>query len=159
MTYLCHLVAVPSIFLGYNHFPPEDMANLLGGIASIFCVQTWIVIFGFGPNPPSWTISTLVFFYLTFPSLVKYAEKQSNAKLTLLMTFSHYLQLFVGITLYNCVPKVGQMELNFWLATAHPLSRLPVFFMGICSAILVMRWKSGNVDALQGKQNIAEEYF
>ena len=27
-------------------------------------VQTWILMFGFGPNGPSWTISTMFFFYL-----------------------------------------------------------------------------------------------
>ena len=50
--------------------------------------------------------------------------------------------------------------LNYWLATQHPVIRLPVFFMGICAGILCIRSKQGDFDAFQSKVNLfLNSYF
>ena len=66
--YFCYLVALPLLPLGHSYFPPTMYEySVLGSILSLFFVQTWIMIYGFGADGPSWTVSTLFFFYLTFP--------------------------------------------------------------------------------------------
>ena len=66
--YFCFLVSLPLIPLGYSYFSPKMFNFSIGGpIAALFLVQSWIIILAFGPDGASWTISTLVFFYLSYP--------------------------------------------------------------------------------------------
>ena len=69
--YFTLLFAIPLIPLGHSYFPPSDYYPVFGGtFAAFFLIQTWILIFEFvpsTPNGPSWTVSTLSFFYLLFP--------------------------------------------------------------------------------------------
>ena len=61
--YICFLYALPLIPLLWQWGP-----NVIGGsISAVFLVQTWIIVLGFGPDGPSWTVSTLFFFYLVYP--------------------------------------------------------------------------------------------
>ena len=61
--YICFLYSLPLIPLLWQWSP-----NVIGGsISAVFLVQTWIIVLGFGPDGPSWTISTLFFFYLVYP--------------------------------------------------------------------------------------------
>ena len=39
----------------------------------------------------------------------------------------------------------------YWFSTAHPISRLPVFFMGVCAGVLCVRIQTGDLDALNRK--------
>jgi peptidoglycan/LPS O-acetylase OafA/YrhL len=69
--YFClflHFLLVP---LGYSYFEWSDLEQSVGGsLASLFCVQTWILFFGFGPNMPAWFVSTLMFFYMIYPRYI-----------------------------------------------------------------------------------------
>ena len=66
--YFTLLFAIPLIPLGHSYFSPSDYFSVFGGtFAAFFLIQTWILIFGNGPNGPSWTVSTLALFYLQFP--------------------------------------------------------------------------------------------
>ena len=70
--YFCLVFAFPLIPLGHAYFSGSNLASNLilsigGGLAALFLVQTWILFFSFGPNGPSWTVSTLCFFYICFP--------------------------------------------------------------------------------------------
>ena len=66
--YFCFFFALPLIPLGHGFFSSTDLTLSIGGsLASLFLVQTWILIFSFGPNGPSWTVSTMFFFYIFFP--------------------------------------------------------------------------------------------
>lgn len=71
VTYLFAIMLIP---LGYNRGHISDFSqpgtlrsNVWGTISALYGVQTWILNFGFGPYGPSWTVSTLFFFYLVFP--------------------------------------------------------------------------------------------
>ena len=67
--YICLIVGAILIAFGHTNFaaPNNIWFNGGGSVVAIFLVQTWVLIFGFGPNGPSWTVSTLFFFYLVFP--------------------------------------------------------------------------------------------
>ena len=74
--YLTIFYALPLFFLGhlYDYDPSlgTDWGFGAGTVLSIFLQQT--VLFTtetyFGPNGPTWTISTLFFFYWFYPRLV-----------------------------------------------------------------------------------------
>ena len=142
--YFTFIIAFPLIFLGHNYFNPNDFYTfgLYSCILSLFGIQSWILLFGFGPVGPSWTISTIWFFYLNFPWILKYLKQQTNEHLLKIITVNFYLQLFGGVILYFLVFPHWT---SYWLATAWPVSRIPLFIMGICGGILVTRsigWKS-----------------
>ena len=66
-TFAFALILVP---LGYG--PVDSLKdhvdmNIWGSFAALYGVQSWILAYGFGPVAPSWTISTLFFFYILFP--------------------------------------------------------------------------------------------
>ena len=74
------------------------------------------------------------------------------------MALSFYIQMVVGviimalpidhfISFQHSIPYL----VNYWLATQHPVSRLPVFFMGICAGVLCKRIQNGDIDAVQSK--------
>ena len=73
--YVTIFYALPLYFLGHLYEYDASLRNwgFLGGtILSIFLQQT--VLFStetyFGPNGPTWTVSTLFFFYWFYPRLV-----------------------------------------------------------------------------------------
>ena len=66
--YFCIIVGAILIPLGHGPQSPENLwFNVGGSVMSLFLLQTWVLVFGFGPNGPSWTVSTLFFFYLVYP--------------------------------------------------------------------------------------------
>ena len=94
--YFCFLFALPLIPLGYSYFSPNMYNFSIGGcIASLFLVQTWILVLAFGPDGASWTVSTLIFFYLTFP---RYSEIRHQCYSTKhLSTLTAYLFQLIAI--------------------------------------------------------------
>ena len=66
--YFCIIVGAILIPFGHGPQSPENLwFNVGGSVMSLFLLQTWVLVFGFGPNGPSWTVSTLFFFYLVYP--------------------------------------------------------------------------------------------
>ena len=64
------------------------------------------------------------------------------------------MELFLGIIFLFLVPPFAPFvggEANYWLATGHPLTRLPIFFMGICAGVICIRIQTGDLDALTRK--------
>ena len=88
----------------------------------------------------------LCFFY---SSLLVFAQKRSNATLAKLLVISFWVEFVGGVLIFIFGPHFW--GLNYWLATAHPISRLPVFFMGVCAGILCNRIQNGDFDALESK--------
>ena len=70
--YFCYFFALPLIPLGHSYYPGNLSYDLTigGSILSFFLVQAWVIVLHMGANGPSWTVSTLTFFYLLFPGQV-----------------------------------------------------------------------------------------
>ena len=65
------------------------------------------------------------------------------------MAFSFYLECILGNWfLFGLLPH---FERAYWISTAHPISRIPVFFMGVCAGVLCMRIKEQDYDAMNCK--------
>ena len=72
--YAIYLFALPLFPFGYGDQQIPKLMSFLGlegvmwgSLSALYGVQMWIPILGFGPVGPSWTVSTLFFFYLVFP--------------------------------------------------------------------------------------------
>ena len=83
------------------------------------------------------------FFY---SSLLVFTQKRNNATLAKLLVISFWVEFVVGMLIYF-------WSFNYWLATAFPIFRLPVFVMGVCAGILCNRIQNGDFDALESKLN------
>jgi len=99
----------------------------------------------------SWTVNTLFFFYLTFPTLLNYFKPCSVTAIKRLMIMLCAVQsipcLFIWINFGVDVDAFEYFYCNF---TQNPLTRLPVFAMGILGGIQTTRWRThigeGNSD-------------
>ena len=64
------------------------------------------------------------------------------------MALFYFLEYLVGEMIMWALPELfWDGEGNYWLATAHPFTRLPVFLMGVCAGILCNRLQTGDFDA------------
>ena len=64
------------------------------------------------------------------------------------MALAYYFETAIGVVLMFCLKG----EVGYWVVTAWPITRLPVFFMGICAGLICNRIRTGNVDALDCKR-------
>ena len=107
--------------------------DILSNVESLFLIHTWL--FGFSTaNGPSWTVSTLFFFYLIFPPSLIMAQKLSNKWLSYIIAILFYGQLAVSCVMSALIPGGG-----YWEACCHPFIRWPVFLMGIYAGVLCNR--------------------
>ena len=89
-------------------------------------------------------------FIISIFSLLVVAQRVSNRGLSILMALSFWFEIIVGWVLLDLLEFLDH-DKNYWYATAHPFSRLPVFFMGICAGVLCVRIQNGDLDALRCK--------
>ena len=89
---------------------------------------------------------------LKYFRLLVFAQKRSNKWLAYLMAMSFFLEFILALIIQLLqLDGLLDYQASYWLATAHPLSRLPVFFMGICAGVLCIRIQNGDLDALNRK--------
>lgn len=147
--YLCFVFAVPLTYNGYGTFDArENLGFTIGSyIQNIFPTTTWTAFAIGAPfDGPEWTISTLIFFWLFFPWILQHYEKKSDEELLNCIYRNFWLQIWTGIIFFLVGFFSGAVD-PFWLSTAWPISRLPVFNMGICAGLLCNRHVNSNDDS------------
>ena len=73
------------------------------------------------------------------------------------MVFSFYIECIWGnVLLLGLAPN---FDIGYWISTAHPISRIPVFFMGVCAGVLCMRIKEQDYDAMNCMLHFPEFFF
>ena len=217
--YLAHLFAAPLALIGWG-VRPEDFRESV--LRNLFATSTWGIYYKpepAGPCGPSWTVCTLVAFYICFPFLVRFLKpivvdaslikswgarlfvgiatmsgvayawygycgapekerdrfhpdsedemtkfygiplglglgliamglgrRDGDAPATFLLTQLWWLQMAVGSAMFfGGLPAgiwadsdgTGKPVKGYWLATGWPVSRLPVFAMGIVGGLAV----------------------
>ena len=85
-------------------------------------------------------------------SLLVFAQKRSSHILGILMAVSFYLQAILGVLIFTTAPFDGVVR--YWVGTAHPVFRLPVFFMGVCAGVLCVRIQQGDLDAFHSTKRM-----
>jgi peptidoglycan/LPS O-acetylase OafA/YrhL len=134
--YVAMLIALPLAVFGRGWVSPSDIGRVLA--TNIFAVQMWASLPPSSFAGPAWTISTLAFFYLAFPWLLRWHRKQSDRSLNRSITILAVLQAAVFFGLGLAIGPVDSWW-AFWASHAWPISRLPVFEMGLVAGLLVLR--------------------
>ena len=149
--YLCFLFALPITFAGYGTMqlsyhllsstPSSSTTTLSTLLVNIIPISTWTSFYLGGPiDGPEWTIATLIFFWLCFPFLLKYYEKLSDHDLLTSIIRLYWWNVILGVVFFFIGLFIGGFGLAFWLSTGWPLSRLPVFILGMNAGILCQRY-------------------
>lgn len=131
--FLTNLLAAPLIWLGHGYHDAEnstlDFVLTFTGTSTWFGMP-WVI------NGPSWFVSTLLFFYYVFPSLLPRLQAMETSSKRNWLARAFFIQMFVGIFLIIFCSEPFGGTIAFWIATAWPPSRLPVFVMGILAGLL-----------------------
>merc|ERR1719270_901682 len=86
-------------------------------------------------SSPTWTISTLVAFYIIFPFLLPTLQTLSTRTLYMLIILMYQVQSLPYILAVHLVLN-GKLETYL---THHPLYRLPLYIMGMSAALIQLR--------------------
>lgn len=121
--------------------------------ATLFMLQSWVPDYdvNFSVNPPGWSLSTEVFFYLCFPALFLWARRVPARRL------KHWIALVVLAVaatpfVTTALVPAGEVRmsnepdvsgLHLWFAYVFPPTRLLDFLLGIlvARAVLLGRWR------------------
>ena len=78
-------------------------------------------------------------------------QRRSNHGLSILMALSYYIQLIIGVGLVISFEYGHVIWSSYWWATGWPISRFPVFLMGVWAGLLCQRMMAGDQDAVHSK--------
>ena len=136
--YVATLMALPLAIFGHGWAQPDDIGWAVA--TNVLAVHMW----DGWPEPmlagPGWTISTLVFFYLVFPWLLKRHQGRTDRSLNRWIIALAVVQAIVYFGLSSVVyTSTLDVTRMFWAAHAWPLSRVFVFEMGLVAGLLVLR--------------------
>ena len=140
--YITFAFAIPITVYGYGGFDPKDAMIFTSSIVqNIIPTNTWtLFLAGLPIDGPSWTVCTLWFFWVLFPYLQRFYERQEDTELLSTIVRCFWFQLCICLIVFPVVLiGTGSGSLAFWWATGVPYSRLPVFIMGMCAGILCSR--------------------
>ena len=71
---------------------------IIGTLTSLFGVSTWILPYeNFAPNVPSWAISTLFLWYLSFPLLLARIQRWSDEQLAYSIVEYFWAQIVLAL--------------------------------------------------------------
>ena len=134
--YVAMLIALPLAVFGRGWVSPSDIGWVFA--TNMFAVQMWASLPPLSFAGPAWTISTLAFFYLVFPWLLRWHQNQTDRSLNRWITILAVMQAVVFFALSFAIDPVDS-SWAFWASHAWPISRLPVFDMGLVAGLLMLR--------------------
>ena len=144
--YICTCEAIPPTLYGYGNFNPRSQFSMVSGFVQSFIpTSTWtLFLIGIPLDGPGWTIATLYFFWICFPWLLKHYQIKSDEELLNSIVRCYWIQLFIIVILYPVFLIFGLGSLAFWVPTAFPPCRLPVFIMGMNAGLLCLRYANSD---------------
>ena len=80
-----------------------------------------------------------------------FVQRLGNQKVAIFMALLYYFQAILGTTLFHAILPVFDFVGAYWFSIAHPLSRIPVFFMGVCAGVICVRIQEQDFDAMNCK--------
>jgi peptidoglycan/LPS O-acetylase OafA/YrhL len=145
--YFGYFLAFPLMFSGFGSMSPTDIGGIISGgiiisaFTSFFQLTPLLCNFlGSSVDGPGWTVNTLLFMWFAFPLSSRYFERLSDRALLNWIFICYWVQFaLVFILFYSIFMTRGLIIQGLSAATMNPLSRFPVFVMGICGGILCKR--------------------
>lgn len=143
---ICTCVAIPPSFYGFGNFNPQSIYFTVASFVQSFIpTTTWTLFLVGSPiDGPGWTIATLYFFWLCFPWLLKHYQVKKDEELLTSIVRCFWIQLFIIIILFPLLGVFGFGPLAFWIPTAFPPFRLPIFIMGMNAGLLCTRYANSD---------------
>ena len=125
----------------------KPVFGFLTGLMSVFLVQAWCPEAALTWNFATWALSAVAFFYLVFPAVVRFLQRQSRTTLWILFWLMPVLNL-IPTLIFLWKGEGGPAGFGFWseLVMRTPLFWLPHFVMAIilCRLFQIsrhdMRW-------------------
>jgi peptidoglycan/LPS O-acetylase OafA/YrhL len=120
------------LFFGIPIPPAAFVA--IGGVLSVTLTQAWFPEYALTWNFPTWALSTVVFFYLVFPPMVKFLARLDHGTKWALLALAPVVSLIPSIIYLSIVSE--ERSLSFWneFIMRNPLLWLPHFMMGMLLA-------------------------
>lgn len=125
---------------------PRGVFQLVGFILSATLTQAWFPEFALTWNFPTWALSTVVFFYLAFPWLVRKLKPLAQRSQTWLIALCPIVSLIPPVIYLSLAGEDRQMSfdgVDFWkqffneFVMRTPLFWLPHFLLGM---LVARRW-------------------
>ncbi len=143
--YPLHILLVVCLFpIAMNFRPPNptflqipirsDYWLPIGALLSMTLTQAWIPEFALSFNLPTWSLSAIVFFYVTFPWIVRAINALSDKARWIVLGLLPVVGLLPSLVYYLLV--VDEQPLSFWseFVMRTPLFWFPHFAMGMLLA-------------------------
>ena len=105
---------------------------------------------------PAWTISTLAFFYLVFPWLLRWHQNQTDKTLNRWIVILALVQAVAFFGLSFAIGYENSMW-AFWASHAWPISRVFVFDMGLVAGLLMLRQGSPECDTAVSVMGVSSD--
>ncbi len=117
----------------FNNSTPKGLSIIL----QLFALHAWFPGICLEINYPAWTISVEMFFYLSFPFLLNFFQKQTNLKIYIIAFIIWLLSLITRIVLVT-VPTQGSEIWNQFVFF-NPVFHINAFIFGMAASIVVKR--------------------
>ena len=139
MYYLMNLVfALPLWVVGYGDSPISDSGGAIGTTLT-FSSTLFFFFLGGALDGPAWTVQSFLWLWLTFPWTMRWARGLSSEDLGQWLVHLYNIQLGVLLILFFSLVGVVGFWPAFCAATMHPVSRWPLFAMGVVAGELLHR--------------------
>ncbi len=111
------------------------------------------------PQTAAWFVSTIAFWWLLFPAILPRVQRLSDTVLVRGITYCFHLQSVLLLSLFwNLLTPIG-----FWgaliISTMHPMTRLPVFLMGVLAGELAVRYPAAMIKEEAVEQGGSSSYL
>lgn len=131
--YPIYLFAIILVLLGQVLINNIEVTNLF---LNLFLVQSWVPDKALTFNPPGWSLSVELVFYVIFPFLYNHFYKKLNLKKIVICILLFW---FVFQVIYNLfINTENHLFRNFLVY--NPLMHLNVFFIGNVSGLLFIKY-------------------
>ncbi|RYH07762.1 acyltransferase [archaeon] len=138
--YVCNILAIPYWCAGYGRADPHTWQFPASMIVSLVPVSTlFLNLLGESLDSPAWTVGTLAFMWLCFPTLLKTTQQLSDQQLVRRTCNMFWIQLlFILFVFFLLLGTLGFWH-AFTAASMWPPGRLPIFLMGMYAGELSLR--------------------
>ena len=141
--YLTNIMCIPLVYAGHAHVWTDGIIEYVAYILNLSATSTWFGV-AFPLNNPSWYVSTVWFYYWTFPSLFPKLQRFSVDEKKKWIVIMFWIQFIGGIllvaTTFIFAPStmigMNSSQWAFTIGTYWPPSRFPVFIMGVLAGLL-----------------------
>jgi peptidoglycan/LPS O-acetylase OafA/YrhL len=123
---------IPMTFFGMPI--PKSVYIPLTGVLNVALLQSWFPEYALTWNFPTWALSTVVFFYLMFPTLVRWTASMSRATQWRVLSLCPILTLIPSVIYLLLNEKEKNMSFGHELVMRNPLFWLPACYMGMLLA-------------------------